>query len=216
MNAWDRPDYQDTVRSDLLHFVPENVKTVLDIGCNRGAFGYAVKTMRDAEVWGVEPDPVSAAVAKERLDHVVVDIFHDRNEIPDGYFDLIVMNDSLEHMPDSMQALSLCKRKLKPTGRINCCVPNLRHVDNLEHILFEGDFCYEEQGIRDRTHLRFFTRKSIVRLFKDAGFKVTHVSGINETWWEPEKKLRRLIFRMFPEFTSDMRHVQWMVTAELP
>lgn len=167
-------------------------------------------------MWGVEPDPESAAVAGKKLDYVVADYFHDQNPIPDNYFDLITFNDSLEHMIDPAKALELCKRKLKPDGKIHCCVPNIRHIDNLEHLIFEKDWRYEDSGIRDRTHLRFFTEKSIVRLFRDTGFRVVKTVGINEAWWESEKLLRRLFFRFFSHFTSDMRYIQIVVIAKLP
>lgn len=214
VSLFDRPVYQDVERQPLLKLVPSSAERILDIGCNHGGFGRSIKAIRTAEVWGVEPDPGSAAIAKERLDHVIADYFQAGNPIPDNYFDLITFNDSLEHMPDPGQALELCKRKLKSGGRIHCCVPNMRHIDNLEHLIFDKDWCYEEQGIRDRTHLRFFTKKSIVRLFHDTGFRVVESFGINETWWDPQKPLRRLLFRLFPNFTGDMRHIQIVVIAE--
>lgn len=216
MDLFERPEYEDGQRTPLLKLVPKNTERILDIGCNRGGFGRSIKAMWPAEVWGVEPDANSAAVAREWLDHVVTDFFHDENPIPDKYFDLITFNDSLEHMIDPAQALELCKRKLRPGGRIHCCVPNMRHIDNLEHLILEKDWRYEKQGIRDRTHLRFFTRKSIVRLFQELGFRVVETIGVNESWWGPKKRYRRLCFRLFPSFTRDMRHVQFVVIAELP
>lgn len=214
MSLFDRPVYQDVERQPLVKLVPENAKTILDIGCNHGGFGRSIKAMRSAEIWGVEPDADAAAVARERLDHVIADYFQAGNPIPDCYFDLITFNDSLEHMPDPGVALELCKSKLKPGGRIHCCVPNMRQIDNLEHLIFDRDWRYEEKGVRDRTHLRFFTEKSIVRLFRETGFRVVEAFGINETWWDPEKPLRRMLFRLFPKFTGDMRHIQIVVIAE--
>lgn len=216
MDLFERPEYEDGQRTPLLKLVPRSTERILDIGCNRGGFGRSIKAMWPAEVWGVEPDAKSAAVARERLDHVVTDFFHDENPIPDKYFDLITFNDSLEHMIDPAQALELCKRKLRPGGKIHCCVPNMRHIDNLEHLILDKDWRYEEQGIRDRTHLRFFTRKSIARLFQELGFRVVETIGVNESWWDPKKRYRRLFFRLFPSFTRDMRRVQFVVIAELP
>jgi hypothetical protein len=87
-------------------------------------------------------------------------------------------------------------------------------VDNLEHLLFERDWRYEDSGIRDRTHLRFFTEKSIARLLSNTGFNVSSLIGINEDWWHEKKRLRRLLFKLFPEFTRDMRYIQFLVIAE--
>lgn len=214
MIQFDRPEYEDIERKPLLKLVPSRAQRILDVGCNRGGFGKSIKASRNAEVWGVEPDQASARMASEFLDHVVNDFFHEQNPIPDNYFDLITFNDSLEHMPDPAQALDLCRKKLRAGGRVHCCVPNMRHIDNLEHLIFDKDWQYEEHGIRDRTHLRFFTEKSIVRLFHDIGFRVVETIGINEDWWKPEKPFRRLLFRLFPDFTRDMRCIQILVIAE--
>jgi len=215
MELFGRPDYGDGAREPLMKLVASNVRTILDIGCNRGAFGSALKGKRPVEVWGVEPDAQCAAVAAGRLDHVIIDVLRKENPLPDGYFDLITFNDSLEHMADPADALEVCKAKLAPGGRIQCCVPNVRYIENLEHLLFERDWRYEEQGVRDRTHLRFFTEKSIVRLFVEMGFRVVQIMGINENWWQPDKRWRRVLFRLFPRLTADMRCVQIVVVAEL-
>jgi len=213
MNLMDRPEYGDEARPPLLKLVPADAVTILDVGCNRGAFGAAIKKVRHAEVWGIEPDVACAEVARGRLDQVINDVFRAENPIPNNYFDLITFNDSLEHMQDPAAALALCKAKLNQRGRIQCCVPNMRHVATLEHLLLERDWQYQETGVRDRTHLRFFTEKSIVGLFTDLGFSVISKQGINEDWWDDKKVLRRLFFRMFPEYTRDMRFQQIVVLA---
>jgi len=216
MSLLERPRYTDSARDPLLCHVPADVSKVLDVGCHKGGFGRALKEGREVEVWGVEPDPASAAVASARLDRVIVDLFGPSNPLPDRYFDLITFNDSLEHMSDPAIALQLASSKLRPGGRVHCCVPNIRHIENLEHLILERDWRYEEQGVRDRTHLRFFTEKSIVALFEAQGFRVREVIGISEEWWAADKLLRRLLFRLFPEQTRDMRYVQILVIAELP
>src|SRR3954454_15251280 len=100
MSLLSRPEYWDEERKPLLDLLPRDVVRILDVGCNRGAFGLAVKSSQNVEVWGVEPDAGCASVARERLDHVVNDVFQAGNPIPDNYFDLITFNDSLEHMAD--------------------------------------------------------------------------------------------------------------------
>jgi 2-polyprenyl-3-methyl-5-hydroxy-6-metoxy-1,4-benzoquinol methylase len=214
LTCFARLGYHDVDRVPLLKLVPSDVERILDVGCNTGSFGRSLKAVRTVEVWGVEPDLLSAATAKERLDHVVADYFQPSNPIPDRYFDLVTFNDSLEHMIDPAHALELSKQKLRPSGRVHCCVPNMRYIENLEHLICDGDWRYEEAGIRDRTHLRFFTEKSIIRLFRDTGFRILKTVGINENWWDPAKRMRRLMFRFLPNWTRDMRHVQIVVIAE--
>ena len=209
-----RPRYVDNSRPPLLKLVPKDVVTVLDVGCNEGGFGAALKKSRPMEIWGVEPDLISAIEAGHKLDHVVQDTFNSQNPIPDNYFDLITFNDSLEHMPDPVIALNLARKKLNANGKILCCVPNMRHIECIEHLLLERDWRYEEMGIRDRTHLRFFTRKSIERLFLEMNFEVIDVNFINDEWWEKGRLLRRMIFRLFPNHTYDMRFKQIVVLAK--
>jgi len=208
-----RPEYADGDRPPLLKLVPSGISTVLDVGCNQGGFGAALKRRQECEVWGVEPDVSSAKIARQKLDHVIEDYFHPANPIPDKYFDLITFNDSLEHMPNPASALELAREKLKPNGRIHCCVPNMRHIECIEHLLFSKDWRYQEVGIRDKTHLRFFTAKSIERLFTELNFEVTGVVFINEEWWEPSHYLRKMLFRLFPRYFYDMRFKQVVVLA---
>jgi len=212
--SFSRPDYVDGDRQPLRKLIPEGVATVLDVGCNQGGFGAALKKSHQCEVWGVEPDNHSAAIARKKLDHLVEDIFHARNPIPENYFDLITFNDSLEHMSNPTEILELARRKLKSGGRIHCCVPNMRHIECIEHLLFERDWRYEEVGIRDKTHLRFFTSKSITRLFVELNFDVVDVVFINEDWWYPKRRVRNFLFKLFSQYFHDMRYKQVVVIAQ--
>lgn len=210
-----RPNYPDVSRSYLAKHVPLTAKRILDVGCNQGGFGALLKEQRELEVWGVEPDSEAAKTASQRLDKVVEAYFDDRTALPDNYFDAIVFNDSLEHIPYPEDALRVCRRKLAPGGILCICVPNVFHISSLEHLLLQRDWEYEEMGIRDNTHLRFFTRKSLARLLAREGYEVLAQEGVNREWWEKGKVLRRLLFRVFPRFTEEMRYLQFVTSARL-
>ena len=205
--------YGDKSRYPVLDFVPASAKLILDVGCYRGAFGQTLKAKGQKEIWGIEPDEEAAFEARNRLDYVINDRFHERNPIPDAYFDLITFNDSLEHMADTAHALRLSKCKLNANGLVQICVPNMRYIDNLEHLVLQKDWRYEERGIRDRSHLRFFTRKSIQDVLNEEGYLVQKVIGINERWRNKRKWMRTAFFSLFPGFTHDMRFVQFIVIA---
>lgn len=205
--------YPDSQRLEMLKFVPMSAETVLDVGCHMGAFGWAIKQMSGAEVWGVEPNPETAKVAEQSLDRVVTGFFSEGMPIPDNYFDVVTFNDVLEHMPDPWAALKLAEKKLKQDGCIVVSIPNLRHIENLLHIIREKDFQYEPEGIRDKTHLRFFTKKSAARLFEESGLKIVRIEGINENWWRPTL-VRRLAFRLFRKQLEDTRFVQFAIVAK--
>lgn len=202
-----------TERRMLQRFIPEACRTLLDVGCYSGGFGAALKAQRTMEVWGVEPVEAASIMASEKLDRVINDFFGPENPIPDGYFDAITFNDSLEHFAYPEPALELCKRKLRSGGVVIACIPNVRFIGNVEHLLFDKDWRYESEGIRDRTHLRFFTAKSMTRMFDECGYDVIEQVGVNPQWWDSTKKLRRLFFRIFPKFTEDMRYVQYVTVA---
>jgi 2-polyprenyl-3-methyl-5-hydroxy-6-metoxy-1,4-benzoquinol methylase len=204
--------YADARRSEMLAFIPDGVKRVLDVGCHLGAFGRAIKDKNGAEVWGVEPDLRTSNIAARWLDRVLIGLFCEELDLPNAYFDVISFNDVLEHMPDPWTALKLAKTKLAKDGCIVVSIPNFRHIENLLHILKERDFEYAPHGIRDKTHLRFFTRKSSFTLFENSGLKIVHIQGINENWWSPSL-LRRLAFRLFKNYFEDTKYTQFAIVA---
>lgn len=204
--------YQHSVRPEMHAFLPRDTRRILDVGCHTGMFGKMAKQNGVAEVWGVEPCVETAAMATQHLDRVFNGYFDSTLAIPDGYFDVVMFNDVLEHIPDPWQALALAAKKLAPGGRVIASIPNLRHIDNLLHLLVERDFRYEPEGIRDRTHLRFFTKKSIGRLFAEAGYDVQEITGTNEYWWT-RSLWRRAAFRLFGRQLEDMKFIQFAVVA---
>ncbi len=203
--------YGDLERTEMHPYIPSSASKVLDVGCHTGAFGRSLKRLGIASVWGVEANSVSAAVAASHLDTVLVGYFADV-AIPDAFFDAVIFNDVLEHMVDPQQALRIAVQKLAPGGVVVASIPNLRHIDNLVHILKDKDFRYEMYGIRDATHLRFYTEKSIYALFEQSGFDVVSLEGINEDWWIPSI-MRRAAFRLFPNYLRDTRFMQFAVVA---
>jgi len=204
--------YPDSPRIEMQRFVPAHARRLLDVGCHTGAFGHALKQNHDMEVWGVEPASGPAGVAATRIDHVLTEALGADSKLPEAYFDAIVFNDVLEHIESPWDMLHLVKRWLAPDGVLVVSLPNLLHVDNLEHMLFERDFRYEGRGIRDRTHLRFFTRKSALRMFDDCGYTVTAVAGINESWWSPSLT-RRTAFRIFSRWLAECKPQQFAFVA---
>lgn len=205
--------YPHTARIEMCMYIPASANIVLDVGCNTGGFAEALKAERNhITVWGLEPAEDAAEIAKTRVDHLVMDTFTANAPIPDYFFDAITFNDVLEHIVDPWEALRLAATKLKKGGCVVASIPNVRQFDNLLHILFEQDFRYEALGIRDKTHLRFFTKKSIVRLLEDSGFFVERIQGINEDWWTPSL-VRRVFFKLFGSLIDDTKYTQFAVVA---
>lgn len=205
-------NYYTNERPEMLSLVPADIARMLDVGCGEGAFAAAIQEQRRGlEVWGIEPVPGPAQVARGRMHRVVEGMFSPQADLPAGYFDLVSFNDSLEHMPDEVAALTLAHKLLRPGGYLMVSVPNVRYLDNLEHLLVDADWRYRDDGILDRTHLRFFTQTSIRRVVGECGFDVLQCKGINSRYWKgPKLTLLKLVFGRHME---DTRWQQFAVVA---
>lgn len=207
-------DYYRYARKEMLPFFPTNPGRVLDVGCGSGRFGELLKdSFAGVEVWGVEPVAEAQAVAAGVLDRALLGFFDEGLQLPENHFDVIVFNDSLEHFPDHVPALSLALRLLKPGGSIVASIPSVRYWPHVQQYLFEGEWRYESAGVLDRTHLRFFTRKSMLREFESAGLQVQDIGGINPCWlsWK-----FRLLRALMPGLMSDMPYQQFALRAIKP
>jgi SAM-dependent methyltransferase len=162
-------------RSEILTLLPRHYSRVLEIGCDQGDFAAQL----DGEVWGVEPDAAAAAAAG-RLHRIIVGTFEAvRAELPLSYFDLIICNDVIEHMPDHDCFLREIRAHIAPDGVLVGSVPNMRHYRTLFELLVLRDWDYRDSGILDRTHLRWFTDRSLRRSLERAGFTIEMFQGIN-------------------------------------
>lgn len=206
--------YYRNTRHEMLRFLPPQFDRVLDVGCGDGRFGQLLKaTFPKSEVWGIEPIAEAHAVASSVLDHAVLGHFDETLALPNQHFDVIVFNDSLEHFVDHMPALALARRLLKPGGKVVASIPNVRHWPHVQHYLIESDWHYQADGILDRTHLRFFTQKSILRDFAESGFEALTIEGINPCWTGLKFRLLRTIF---PRLMNDMPYLQFAIDATKP
>jgi len=173
-------DYFANARLELLPFVPPGVRRALDVGAARGGFGQALKAERGCEVWGIEPNAEAAAAARAVLDQVLdCPVEQALERLPAAGFDLIVFNDSLEHLADPEAVLALMAGKLGEGGSVLCSIPNVRYYKVLRQLVLRGEWEYAEEGVLDRTHLRFFTEKSIRRMFERLDFELLALSGIH-------------------------------------
>jgi 2-polyprenyl-3-methyl-5-hydroxy-6-metoxy-1,4-benzoquinol methylase len=162
------------------------------------------------ELWAIEPDPVSAQAAEDGFDHVVLGEFPSQ-KIPEGKFDVIMFADVLEHMAEPEHALIPSAKALAPGGVLIASIPSVRNWRAvLWPLLRHGTWTYTERGILDRTHLRFFTRRSMCSLFRDNGWSVISVTGIN--LYRREKLLAALTFHLFDDFLFP----QYVVVARPP
>lgn len=173
-------EYYKQTRPEMIEFVPETARKILDVGCGSGLFGEQLKHNLNSEVWGIELDDNAARLAEEKIDRVLSgDIFQLVNDLPNSYFDCVIFNDVLEHLVDPFDLLLKIKNKLSANGVIVCSIPNVRYLLNLKDLLVKKQWKYEDAGILDKTHLRFFTEKSIIDMFDLLDYKIIRMQGVN-------------------------------------
>jgi len=198
-------------RSEMLKYIPEGVKTTLEFGCGFGGFSALVKKRFGAETWAVEIDKEAAQKSAEILHRVInSDAVGAIEKLPDNYFDCIIFIDILEHLADPYFLLVAMKKKLTDRGVIVTSLPNVRYYHNYVDFAIKGNWDYQDAGTLDKTHLRFFTYKSILKMFKQLDFKVLLIEGINKT---RNKKLRLLNILLF-KMLEDLKYLQFAVVVK--
>lgn len=218
-----RPPQQDVYveipRDDVAPFIPEEAQSVADIGCGPGGFGPSLRKRlgHTARLVGVEAVPQQAARARDG---------HGFDEVIDGYFpealagrqerfDVLVFNDVLEHLVDPWTALRDAQAFLNPRGRVVAAIPNIQFAPVVWKLI-RGRWDYADQGTLDRTHLRFFTKATMVEMFGQCGFEVQTCVGTN-SWGRDlrasRRPWRRLTGLVLPRLMRDARFVHFIIVA---
>lgn len=204
--------YFHNQRAEMLKYIPQNATRILEVGCGEGAFSSLLKRS-DRELWGIEMNEDAAQKATEVCTFVLVGDFNTiYDQLPKNHFDCVIFNDVLEHIYAPWDTINLVKSLLTQNGVLVSSIPNFRYIDNLvTEILFRKDFQYKpEGGILDDTHIRFFTSKSMYRMFVEQGYDVLINEGINPCKSWKEKLFINLTFG----FLKDARFKQFATVAK--
>jgi 2-polyprenyl-3-methyl-5-hydroxy-6-metoxy-1,4-benzoquinol methylase len=205
------PGYYGSVRKEMADYVPQSASVILEVGCAEGNFSFSLKRDRgNIEAWGVEYDASAAKKAESKLDRVFTGPIETHiDQLPDNYFDAIIFNDVLEHLVDPYNVLDRLRNKLKDKGVAISSIPNIRYFRVLFDLIWRKNWRYTDSGIMDRTHIRFFTIKSIREMYEDQNYKVILHEGIR-----PSKSLKPklLNFLFFGKF-SDIKYQQIATVA---
>lgn len=173
------PTYYQQVRRGMLKYVPRGVRRTLDLGCAEGGFSQLVKAEFGAECWGVEIEQEAAQLAEKKMDRVInADVNLCLDDMPDNYFDCVICNDFLEHLTDPYSLLIRLKKKLTNEGVVVASFPNVRYWRNLYRLVVRGNWDYTDFGILDKTHLRFFTYKSLKKMFPRLGYELLTIEPL--------------------------------------
>ncbi len=173
--------YYSNSRPEMLELIPADAFHILELGCGQGNFGAQLKQDNPQRVViGIEYDSAASSNAKNKLNKVYqLDLNNLASSINEDNFDCLICNDILEHLIDPWSVLQNFQNKVRSGGTVILSIPNIRNHKVLRKLIFHGLWEYVDEGILDRTHLRFFTRKSIIQLAQHAGLSEIQVRGIN-------------------------------------
>lgn len=150
--------------------LPPGTLRALDVGAGTGEVLAAIRAARPEPVaaWAVEPAESGAAIREATWTRTL-------EEVDAQDFDLALLLDVLEHIDDPRRTLEAVAERVRPGGTFLISVPNVTHW-SVRASLLAGNFDYADRGILDRTHLRFFTKSSLLDLVRVAGLDVVSTS----------------------------------------
>lgn len=188
----------------VLKFIPPEADRILDVGCREGIFRKKLKQRGSKEVVGIEPYTLASGTDKADPPDFHGHIEQMNLPYKAAYFDCIVFQDTLEHLEDPLAVINKMKRYLAQDGTIVACIPNIRYWAVI-NMLVEGHWTYQDYGILDRGHLKFFTKSEIMALFEKAGFRISamkeDVDGRCDAFYEPatgKLSFGRVVIRQLP------------------
>jgi 2-polyprenyl-3-methyl-5-hydroxy-6-metoxy-1,4-benzoquinol methylase len=182
LNLKKRYFYNDDISENIIKLIKFTKKygknyKLLDVGCGSGYQSNFIRKKFKFEVHGIEEIKSLKEKLNKNLDKSILENLNDKKKISkiikSNYYDYIIFSDVLEHIVDPVDILNFYKKFLKKNGFIIVSVPNVANIYQRLLLLF-GVFSYQEAGVMDKTHLRFFTKKTLISCAKEANLKIVH------------------------------------------
>lgn len=211
---------QEEALSKIVAKVPRGA-LVLDVGCGSGMMGRFLSENNECVVDGVDIDPEAVELARPKYRNIAVANL-ERDSLmaffkPSAY-DCIVVADVVEHLVHPEQLFEDIKKLLKPEGMLLFSIPNISHISaGLELIL--GKFGYQNSGLLDSTHVRFYSRQGFVDKLASSGIYVEDIDTVQRDFDKTEFPG----YQHFPQHwvrdiiasRDDALTYQWIMTARL-
>lgn len=180
-------NYYNNPRLDVVKLLPDGgIKKILEVGGGDFPTLDLLTEKYESESWGVDIYPTN----NKKIKFIQGSIEEKKicASLPENYFDLIVANDVIEHIENTENFINIASDKLVVGGLLILSVPNIRQIRGIYHIYIRGTFPREDAGLFDKTHLRWFCKKDILKLVEErkTGFKLCD-----------SKSVGRLLPRMF-------------------
>ena len=186
----------DYCNPTLLECIPKDSQNIVEVGCMSGTLAREFKKINpNCSYFGIDIEPNYLEFAKLHCDRV--DSFD--IELKDEYFfesqkhvDCWIFGDVLEHLRDPWELLKKISKVIPVGGCVVACIPNVQNWSVIARLAL-GDFRYEDHGLLDRTHVRWFTRQTAIELFTNSGFEVQTLRARNGTETALSKKIVDLV-----------------------
>src|SRR5581483_3279441 len=198
--------YYENARPELVALLPDRLGRLPDVGCGAGGVGRSLRARADVLV-GIEPNASAAAEAEEIYDTVIVGTVEGSLPSLDGPFDTVLCYDVLEHLVDPETVLAELRQRAAPGALLHVSVPNARQWTLLRDLIVRGTFGYTDVGHRDRTHLRWLTKRDLVEMVEEAGW---HVECVTHA---PSSAAGRLFERLTRGRSAEFLVYQWSALA---
>jgi 2-polyprenyl-3-methyl-5-hydroxy-6-metoxy-1,4-benzoquinol methylase len=195
-NVYTFKDFEGSSHRILLRLLRRHAKRggrLLDLGAAGGELGAAIRD-HFGRTFGFEYNADCIQTLHKHFDQAVITDLETMTHLPPR-LDAIVLADILEHLRDPKAMLALVRASLADDGLLFVSVPNIANITVRLGLLF-GVFEYRDRGILDHTHLRFYTKRTIIRELETAGFRIVAVRGSSVPirliigHWTPEPILR--------------------------
>ncbi len=202
-------------RPDVQRMVPPGARNILEFGCSNGSLAEAIKRRQGASVLGVELLGAYASLASERLDRVVcadVEAFASEEPPPEAPFDCLIAADVLEHLIDPWQTLRRAVAWLSPGATVLVSVPNVFYWPTMRRAIIARRWPRYDEGIFDRTHLRWFGPSDAHELLCGAGLSEVEV---HPQYWSAGRRLA-IVKALSHSPLADFLPAQLLVSGVVP
>jgi len=196
-------EYYRYTRIELVEMLPTVPERVLEIGCAEGATLEYLKKRGAEYAAGVEISHEASEKAKLKGIDLVLnsDVENDMLPFKANEFDCIILADVLEHLYNPWDTLKKISKCLSDSGYMLISIPNIKHYMILKDLLFKDQWKYEDAGILDDSHIRFFTLKETLKLLDKAGLGVVNIKYVTSSG-SKFRRINKLCFNKFITFIT--------------
>lgn len=177
MNLEKDQNYYKHAKVKFLEMLPSLKGRFLEVGCGEGATLEYLKSAGADFVAGVDINAGAIRAGAQRGLDLMLAADVEKDELPFAAreFDVIILADVLEHLREPWEALKKITGYLKDDGHVLISIPNVRHYRVVRDLVFHDKWEYEDSGILDSSHMRFFTLRETKKLLEYAGLDISRL-----------------------------------------